>query len=242
MATKQEKDILQNVAEFAKTRNELDRQEHDLTMSRLGEIERQIQVFQLLSADVATSLRTIAGFLAPLSPNYKRPFETWKNFNWDDIGAKVMQFDEFGPSVVSWNAHHFKRRSGNGKFGRAVWFSRGIGKTDNGAEYAILIRFRKESEPEPLQNGIEPAAPPGPQLEPQLIAQLGQSGGKQQDPKPAAYEFFYEDGTAVPENTATRALFSAFFDANGFVPAHSDMLREWYKQRKRAADAEAEEE
>ena len=41
--------------------------------------------------------------------------------------------DQFGAAIVSWNGKQFIRRSPSNKFGVALWFSKCIGKDEDGS-------------------------------------------------------------------------------------------------------------
>lgn len=91
---------------------------------------------------------------APLGPDYRRPLAMFKDFDWSSVGAEVVARDSHGVSSVQWNGHQFTRRSGDGKFGKAIWFSRSIGKQEGENQYARLIAFKGdgkvEAEPVPF--------------------------------------------------------------------------------------------
>lgn len=93
----------------------------------------------------------------PPIPNYQFPLEAFKNFDWESIGATVEQCDASGATVICRNGLHFVRRSPSNKFGEAIWFSRSIGKDDNGQPaYERLITFRPiaNSQVEPLPEKV----------------------------------------------------------------------------------------
>lgn len=88
-------------------------------------------------------------------PNWKRPLAAYKNGWVTAIAAYEIARDDYGPSVVFWMGHHYVRRCGsNPKYGAAIWFSRAIGKSEDGeTAYARLITF---------EDGPPPAAEPLP--------------------------------------------------------------------------------
>jgi DdrB-like protein len=88
--------------------------------------------------------------LAPnTAPNYQRPLEEFKNFNWATINANVERSDQYGAAIVSWCGYQFVRRSPSNKFGAAVWFSRCTGKDEKGENlYERLITFKPTSQKE----------------------------------------------------------------------------------------------
>lgn len=116
---------------------------------------------------IANELKALTEAGELLSPNYRRKLSEYLKFDWSEIGAEVVESDASGGAIeVEWHHHRFLRRSGSGKFGKAIWFSRPIGSGENGTEYAKLIAF-KNYEPEPLAVEIPtptpPPAPPAPE-------------------------------------------------------------------------------
>ena len=93
-------------------------------------------------AYLAKQLDQLIAFAAPVSPDYRAALHEYKAFDWQSIGAQVLQSDAHGAVAVRWHRHDFVRRSGDGKFGRAIWFSRCVGKRDGENEYARLITFK----------------------------------------------------------------------------------------------------
>lgn len=88
---------------------------------------------------------------AALEPNYRYPLADYPTFDWSVIGATVASSDRAGAAVVRFAGHLWTRRSGTGKFGRAIWFSRPNGRDDEGgATYLRLITFKDMADPEPL--------------------------------------------------------------------------------------------
>lgn len=109
-----------------------------------------------LLATISRQLDRMAQQSAPLSPGYRRDLSEFARFDWSSIGAQVVREDGQGAATVEWNQQRFIRRSGSGKFGKAIWFSRPLGKDDDATTYARLITF-KDSEAEPL--AVEVPAP-----------------------------------------------------------------------------------
>ncbi len=104
-----------------------------------------------LLARIATALERLA--VNTPAPNYKRGLAAFKGFDFARLGIRVVKSDADGPSVLEWNNHYFTRRSGKGKFGVAVWFSRPIGKGESDDEelrFERLITFKDYSEAESL--------------------------------------------------------------------------------------------
>lgn len=67
------------------------------------------------------------------------------------ICATVIERDEHGPTKVVWCGHSYTRRTGDKKYGAAIWFSRSVG---NG-EYGRLITFRDTDPAEPLPEYVK---------------------------------------------------------------------------------------
>lgn len=92
---------------------------------------------------------------APASPGYRRPLKDYQTFDFSTIGATVTNRDGHGPTEVEWMGHRFTRRSVKNKFEPAIWFSRAIGQSEDGTQYATLIKFSgKGNEAEPIPAGI----------------------------------------------------------------------------------------
>jgi hypothetical protein len=125
------------------------------------------EYINLLSAQVsaldriARALETLAMANAP-APNFAKPIQMYANFEFEGIGAKVKAKDTHGVSAVEWGGYIWTRRSPQNKFGEAIWFSRPLGKAEDGSvKYARLITFRKFTEAEPLPARTERAASGG---------------------------------------------------------------------------------
>lgn len=89
------------------------------------------------------------------APNYTFPLESFASFDWESIGATVERTDNYGAAIVSWRGNNFVRRSPNNKFGEIIFFSRCVGKDDQGEnKYERLISFKPVSEVEPLPDKV----------------------------------------------------------------------------------------
>lgn len=100
---------------------------------------------------IADALERLASGGKSWAPNYTRRLEEYSNFDWENIGAVIEASDSSGATHVNWEGQTFIRRTGPDKFGQAIWFSRSVGKDDEGnTQYVRLITFRKISEAEPL--------------------------------------------------------------------------------------------
>jgi len=111
-----------------------------------------------------TVLERIAASLERLAPanqsapNYQKTLEEFRGFDWATIGATVVQSDPSGAAIVEWSRQQFTRRSPTNKFGEAIWFSRSVGKDDDGnTRYERLITFRKMGEVEPIPDRVNRA-------------------------------------------------------------------------------------
>lgn len=98
--------------------------------------------------------------LAPTTttaPNYIYSLESFKIFDWASIGATIERSDQYGPAIVSWRGQQFVRRSPSNKFGEAIWYSRCVGKDENGEnKYERLITFKpfSKTEVEPIPEKV----------------------------------------------------------------------------------------
>ncbi len=93
--------------------------------------------------------------LAPAStaaPNYTYSLESFSSFDWASINTTVVQSDQYGAAIVSWKGKQFVRRSPSNKFDPAIWFSRCVGKDENGENrYERLVTFKpQKTEVEPV--------------------------------------------------------------------------------------------
>lgn len=104
---------------------------------------------------IAECLSLMTQAQAPDSPNFRRRLEDFPTFDWGSIGADVVSRDADGVTVVSWKGQEWKRRSGAGKFGKAIWFSRPVGKDESGEnQYYRLVTFKEYEEPEALPDSV----------------------------------------------------------------------------------------
>ena len=97
-------------------------------------------------------------------PSYQYDLSAFQGFDWESIGALVMERDRFGVAAVSWAGHTYIRRSPQNKFGEAKEFSRCTGKDENGENaYQRLITFKRRSSiaepvPERVMGHLAPGA------------------------------------------------------------------------------------
>jgi DdrB-like protein len=126
--------------------------------------QRQMLALEKISAQLermAMSLTSCANALDRLSPrtapNYRFPLESLKGFDWSSIGATVEKSDHHGAAIVSWSGQQYTRRSPSNKYDPAVWFSRCIGKAEDGSNaYERLITFKplSKTEVDPLPEKV----------------------------------------------------------------------------------------
>lgn len=90
------------------------------------------------------------------APNYQRSLETFAQFDWTSIGATIERSDHYGVAIVNWRGMQFVRRSPSNKYQEIIFYSRCIGKDDDGNnKYERLISFKPVSkidvEPVPVK-------------------------------------------------------------------------------------------
>lgn len=89
------------------------------------------------------------------APNYTRALTEFKSFDWNSIGASVIQRDDSGATIVRWGNHDYVRRSPANKFGEAIWFSRSVGRDEQGhTTYERLITFKRMASAEALPQRV----------------------------------------------------------------------------------------
>lgn len=116
----------------------------------------EAKYIQLLAAQVsalsriAIALETLAQANAP-APNFVKPIDAYKDFDFTAIGAKVVARDRLGATAVEWGGYQWTRRSPSNKFDVAIWFSRPNGKDAEGnVKYIRLITFKKMTDAEEI--------------------------------------------------------------------------------------------
>ncbi|KOP26369.1 hypothetical protein AMR41_10820 [Hapalosiphon sp. MRB220] len=122
----------------------------------------QIQQRQMLALEkMAVLLEKLTAAVERLTPrtapNYQFPLKSFKDFDWSSIGATVERKDQYGPAIVSWGGQQYTRRSPTNKYDPAVWFSRCVGKGDDGNNlYERLITFKplSKTEVDPLPDKV----------------------------------------------------------------------------------------
>ncbi len=117
--------------------------------------------FELQVLRALGEIRDNLAILAATSggPDYRRRLDEFQGFDWSEIGALVIQSDDYGPALVKWAGQIWTRRSGGGKFGRSIWFSRPVagGGPEGSTRYLSLIRFKNYAEAEPVSGDVIPA-------------------------------------------------------------------------------------
>ena len=194
----------------------------------LAHFHTELTTINQLLAQTVAQLTRLADALQSLDPNYRRPLADFSTFDWTTIRAAVVSIDQDGPTEVRWAGHLWKRRAGDGKFGRAIWYSRPTGRTDEGTTYARLITFKNYDPAEPLPF----APPPASAAKPRPPYPNGNN-----PPTPAVQTFrqdvspprTYANGAEVPSHPATQATYDAYIAANNQPPRDGPMLRAWHQ-------------
>ena len=89
------------------------------------------------------------------TPNYQIQLAEFAQFDWSGIGATVEQRDRDGVAIVVWRGKRYVRRSVANKFQPAIWFSRSLGKDEEGnSRYERLITFKELANAEPLPDRV----------------------------------------------------------------------------------------
>lgn len=83
------------------------------------------------------------------------PLGDYKTYDWPSIGAKPVTTDEDGVAQV-WHEGKVYTRRTNDKFGQDIWFSRCVGKNEDGTpRYHKLIEFKPLKPAEPIGRKTE---------------------------------------------------------------------------------------
>jgi hypothetical protein len=118
----------------------------DLRAEILSQLDRQTVLLETIAAALCQSQP---------APNYQGNLDRFKAFDWSRIGATIEQSDRDGVAAVSWHNNYYVRRSAANKFEPAIWFSRPIGKDEEGnVRYERLITFKRQSAVEPLPDRV----------------------------------------------------------------------------------------
>ena len=174
---------------------------------------------------LAIALEAIAQATASASPNYRYPFEQYPHFDWSLINAQLIEHDQYGATMVSWNGYTWKRRSWPTKYGLIIGFSRANGMGEDGVNWLTLITFKKMTDTEPLPEKVRQAI----QVKPngrQLNGKAAPASGEE------IFDYNYQDGTEVKEERA-REVFRQYKRVhNEQAPPNKQVLRAWHKQQK----------
>lgn len=118
-------------------------------------LAEQMQAQTALLATMSRQIERLEWLVAPAGPNYTHPLAAYAGFDWARIGAEVVASDRQGAARVDWFGRTFTRRSGAGKFGQAIWFSRFTGEDESGQKtYARLVTFKDYAEAEPVNRDV----------------------------------------------------------------------------------------
>lgn len=123
----------------------------------------QFAYWMIISERQALALEKIALLLERQlprqpAPNYEATLEEFLRFKWATIGARVENRDKYGATIVSRDGKIYQRRSPDNAYGAVIYFSRCIGKDENGNnEYERLITFKpaKSYEVQPISRKAE---------------------------------------------------------------------------------------
>lgn len=212
-------------------------------------LERLIAAIEKLAAALTSAVP--AG-----EPDYRYPLRDYFEFDWASLAATAVSSDEYGATRVSHHGKLYTRRSGSGKFGEAIWFSRATGTGEDGTEYARLVTFKDSPPPEPLPASIaglrKKQAPPAPS--PVFVSAASSSREWSRAPvspnlttgwktgenpiSTTSPIFLYEYGNGekvVMSNDVERETFDAYRRAHAEeAPPSKAGLRAWYAMQKQA--------
>lgn len=105
---------------------------------------------------IASCLGQLNLSAAAAAPNYTRSLAEFNGFDWASIGASVVQRDPKGATIVRWGNHDYVRRSPANKFGEAIWFSRSVGRDEQGhTTYERLITFKRMASAEAIPQRVK---------------------------------------------------------------------------------------
>ncbi len=121
--------------------------------------EKQIETVIGLLSRIAIALESQVRALGPIEPNLVRPLSEYAAFDWSSIGARVVQSDPSdpsGPTHVEHDGALYTRRSPQNKYGAAIWFSRSVGRDEEGGtQYIRLITFKPLGDADPLPASVK---------------------------------------------------------------------------------------
>lgn len=216
----------------------------------MEDLERLVAAIEKLAAALMSA--------APAGePDYRYPLRDYFDFDWSSLAATPVASDEHGATRVSHHGKLYTRRSGAGKFGEAIWFSRATGTGEDGTEYARLITFKDTAPPEPLPPSLaalggKKQAPPAPS--PTFVAAAHSSrewargpvspslatgwrtGENPMATTPPIFVYEYGNGELVAmSNAVERETFDAYRRAHAEeAPPSKAGLRAWYAMQKQS--------
>src|SRR5499427_4858792 len=123
--------------------------ETDRTEKLIVTLGQRMSALNELLRMIAESLQGVEAHLRQMAissnpaPNYQRPLSEYPTFDWNSIGATVLNRDGDGATAVEWNGQVFTRRSPSNKFDAAVWFSRHLGQDSDGCnlKHRMAVTF-----------------------------------------------------------------------------------------------------
>lgn len=124
----------------------------DLAQAIAGSLDYQTKLLQSIESTnqsaaerVAIALERIASALESQSTSeIIKDLSAYPGFDWGSIGATIKQRDKHGAVAVEHGGKIYTRRNPANKFGIAIWYSRSVGKGEDGSvSYERLISFRE---------------------------------------------------------------------------------------------------
>jgi hypothetical protein len=129
-------------------------------LQALALTQEKLHLFEQRTAIALEKIAELLGRSIPRSaaPNYKGILEQWRKFDWASIGAEIEITDNYGVASVIWRGERYKRRSPENAYGAVIFFSRCVGKAEDGSnQYERLITFEplKDLQAEPISRKAE---------------------------------------------------------------------------------------
>jgi len=119
--------------------------------------DEQFNLMMSALIEIKTGLNELVAIAArrQSDPDYQYPMNRYQCFDWSAIGADVIEADNDGATEVMWNGHIYTRRSPQNKYAPAIWFSRAVGKSEDGkTTYTRLITFKESEGADPLPTKV----------------------------------------------------------------------------------------
>lgn len=133
---------------------------------------------------IARGVETIALSNAT-EPAFVKSLADYPTFDWSSIGATVTEQDRDGATVVEWGGYSWKRRNPSNNFGDAIFYTRPIGKKEDGSnKYARLITFKDLGKVKAINRDTEAALEERTTPRPQTAKPAQASAPKPQPPAP----------------------------------------------------------